>query len=124
MYGLNEKELQEIVIAYGLKGLVFDYYELVEPDITLYFFHNNTGLKYCLTEADYPHYAPYFPCDFLYDHCYGGNVSFIATKQFSYLENTPKKATDYIYDDNHYLTKASSGDICMMYAIDNLKITR
>ena len=44
------------------------------------------------------------------------SVEFTATKLYSYVENAPKAATNHI-DDGHYLTEASTGDVCMLYQI-------
>ena len=36
-------------------------------------------------------------------------------------DDAKKKADEYI-DDEHYRTKASTGDVCMLFIVDELKI--
>ena len=48
-------------------------------------------------------------------------VSFRAAKVFSYRKNAKKKAEEHI-DNKYFWTKASTGDVCMLFAVDELKV--
>lgn len=89
----------------------------------LYIFRKG-GANYILYAADY--LGGYedldMPHNFAFDDGYPySKVSFRAIKIFSYKKDAKKKADGYI-DDNHYWTKASTGDIYMLFAVDELKI--
>ncbi|MBR3132208.1 hypothetical protein IKG33_02260 [Candidatus Saccharibacteria bacterium] len=119
---IDETELKEIIDSYGLDELIFDTFKQVEPDTALYFFHDRDNTKYCLITSDYLDNNIKLPCDFKYDYYPDNIVEFRAIRIFSYVENAKKKAEGYI-DDNHYRTMASTGGgVCMLFAIDKLKI--
>lgn len=124
MREIDKTELTEIIESYGLKGLVFDVFRQVEPDIALYIFHDKDNLKnkYCLMASDYLDDNIELPCDFKFDYYPNSSIEFRATHIFSYVDNAKKKADGYI-DDNHYRTISNSGGgVCMLFAIDELKI--
>ena len=54
MHKIDKVELKEIIESYGLNDLVFDTFKQVEPDTTLYIFHDkdNKKNKYCLMASD------------------------------------------------------------------------
>ena len=113
MDAISKEELQEILESYGLKNLVFDTLRQVEPFIALYFFHDAKA-KYCLMVSDNLESDVKVPCDYQFDHYPNEVTSFHTVKVFSYVENAKKKAEGYI-DEDHYWTKASTGDICMLF---------
>lgn len=123
MREIDKEELKEIIESYGLGNLVFDVFKQVEPDTALYIFHDedNVNANYCLIVADYLDNDIELPCDFEYDYYPNNTVKFRAINAFSYINDAKKKAIGYI-DDNHYRTKASTGDVCMLFAVDKLKI--
>lgn len=123
MNKINESELKEIIDSYGLNDLVFDTFRQVEPDTALYIFHNedNAEIKYCLIASDYLDDNIEFPCDFEFDYYPDASVKFRAIRIFSYVDGAKKKAEGYV-DDNHYRTVSSTGDVCMLFAVDELKI--
>ena len=123
---IDKNELAEIIESYGLSNLVFDTFRWVEPDTAIYIYHdkNNIKIKYCLMASDYlggyeDLELPY-DFEFDYEHPYSKG-SFRAVKIFQYKNNAKKKADGYI-DDNHYWTKASNGYVCMLFAVEDLKI--
>ena len=122
MERISDEELKEIIESYGLDDLVFDTFKQVEPDKALYVFHGkeDTGMKYCLIVADYLDSNIELPCSFKFDYYPDSFVSFKANRIISYVDNA-KKTTDEYIDDNHYLTMASTGDVCMFLGVDELK---
>ena len=124
MEKIDQHELAEILDSYGINGVFYNTSKLVTPDSMIYIFSDKSGANYILYAADYP--SGYedldMPHDFVFDDGYPySKVSFRAMKIFSYKKDAKKKADGYI-DDNHYWTKASTGDICMLLAVDELKI--
>ena len=106
MNKIEQEELAEIHNSYGIEGVLYD------------------GAKYVLLAADYlGGYEEYeMPYDFEFDDGFPySQASFRAVKVFSYKEDAKKKADGYI-DDKHYWTKASTGDVCMLFAVDELKV--
>lgn len=122
MYKINQDELMEILKSYGIEDLIFDKFLQVEPDLALYIFHDDKNINYVLIAADYldGYEDLELPCDFEFNYYYNKIVSFRAIRRFSYLDNATKKTEGYI-DDDHLWTKASTGDVCMLYACDDLK---
>lgn len=118
MQRIEQEELSEIIKSYGLDNLVFDSVKDVEPDLSLYFFHDPNHKKYVLIVADYlgGYETINLPHKFTFDFYENASVEFTATKLYSYVENAPKAATNHI-DDGHYLTEANTGDVCMLYQI-------
>ncbi len=124
MHKIDETELKEIIGSYGINGLVFDTFKQAEPDTALYFFHDKNNTRYCLMASDYLDDNIELPCNFKYDYYSNNAVEFRAVRIFSYVENAKKKAEGYI-DDNHYRTMPSAGGgVCMLFAIDGLKIQK
>lgn len=121
MRRIDEAGLKEITKSYGLDSLVFDFYKQVEPDTALYFFHDKDNIRYCLIASDYLDSDIELPHDFEYDYYPDNTAKFRAIYIFSYTDDAKKKAKGYI-DDNHYRTMASTGDVCMLFTIDELKI--
>ena len=124
MEKISEDELNEILHSYNLDGLSFDNAKQVEPDIILYFFHDKENIPYVLLTADYlgGYEDKNLPYDFEFDYGYPyRKVTFRAWEAFSYSEDSSKKADEYI-DDNHLWTKASTGDVCMLFRCSDLKI--
>ena len=121
MNRINEFELKEIINSYGLNDLVFDMFKQVEPDAALYFFHDNDSVKYCLIAADFLDGNIEFPCDFRFNYYSDTLVRFRATHALSYVKDAKKIAVGYV-DDNHYRTVANTGDVCMLFVIDELEV--
>ena len=117
---LEKKELSEIIKSYGFDNLIFDSFRQVEPDTALYIFHNEENIQYCLVMADFLTDDIEIPCDFTFDYYIDSVVKFRTIKQFSYVENAPKRAKGYIDDQKHF-TRTSNGDICVLLAVDNLE---
>lgn len=120
---IPENELKEILESYDVHGVVFEASKWVTPDSMVYIFSDKNGAKYVLYSADY--LGGYdeidLPFDFEFDDEYPySKVSFRAVKIFSYKKDSKKKAEGYI-DDNHYWTKASTGDVCMLFGVSDLK---
>ena len=122
MYKINQDELMEILKSYGIEDLVFDKFIEVEPDTSLYVFHDDRNNPYCLVTTDYPggYFDVTLPCDFEYDYYPDSTVKFHAICNFLYVKCATKKAEGYI-DDGHLLTKVSTGDICVLYVCDYLE---
>ena len=120
---LPHDELKAILHSYNVDGLSFDDAKQVSPDMTIYFFHDKEKTTYVLLAADYlggfeDKTLPY-NFEFNYGHPYS-EITFNAIQSFSYSENAPQKATEYI-DDNHLWTKASTGDLCMLFKCSDIK---
>lgn len=115
---IDKDELNEILDSYNLKGLIIDYHRSVEPDTDIYIFHDKNNKQYCLIASDYLSETE-LPCEFIFEYYRDDSAYFRAVKQFSYTKGAPKAAEDYI-DDNHFRTMASTGDVCMMYEIEDL----
>ena len=124
MNKISQNELHEILESYGIDKASYDYASRITPDSMVYVFSDKDNTKYVLFVADYlggyenlkiPHNL-----EFDYGYPYR-KVSFRIIKILSYKEDAKKKAEEYI-DDNHYWTVASTGDICMLFAVDNLNI--
>ena len=121
---IPQDELSEILHSYNIDGLSFDRAKQVEPDMMLNFFHDEEKTNYAQLAADYlgGYEDKELPYDFEFDYGYPYNkVSFRATKVFSYSSKAEKKADGHI-DDEHLWTKASTGDVCMLFACSDLKI--
>lgn len=121
MHEIPKNELKEILESYGLYEASFDTFKQAEPDTALYFFHDKNNTRYCLIASDYIDGDIELPCDFEYDYYPNDNIKFRVVYIFSYLKNAKKKASGYI-DDEHYRTMASTGDVCMLFAIDELEM--
>ena len=121
MEKISKPELVEILKSYGLCNLIFDFFRQVEPDTAIYVFHDEENIQYCLVAADYLFDDAKMPYYFEYSYYSNAVVKFRAIKQLSYIENAPKKAVGYIDDEKHR-TKASTGDVCMLYVIDDLEL--
>lgn len=109
-------------MSYGLKNLIFDQSCVVEPDTILYFLHDDKA-SYILVAADYlgGYEKIDLPCDFNYDYYPNMVVKFRAYHRFSYIDGAKKRAKGYI-DDDHLWTKTSTGDVCMLFACDEIII--
>ena len=121
---IDEAELKEIIESDGLDNLVFEAFRQVEPDTALYIFHdkNNKKIKYCLMASDFLDDDIELPCDFEFDYYPDNVVKFRAIRIFSYVDGAKKKAEGYI-DDNHYRTMSNNGGgVCMLFAVDELKM--
>ena len=121
MEKISKPELVEILKSYGLCNLIFDFFRQVEPDTAIYVFHDEENIQYCLVAADYLFDDAKIPYYFEYSYYSNAVVKFRTLKQLSYVENAPKKAVEYI-DDERHRTKASTGDVCMLYIIDDLEL--
>ena len=121
MNRINEFELKEIIASYRMSNLIFDKFKQVEPDTALYIFHDNNNVKYCLITADFLDGDIEFPCGFKFSYYPDALASFRATHAFSYIDNAKKKAVGYV-DDEHYRTASNFGDVCMLFAIDELEV--
>ena len=124
MEKISEEELMEILGSYGVGGVSYVTSKQVTPDSMVYVFADEKDANYVLYVADY--LGGYedldLPHAFEFDDGYPySKVSFCVVRVFSYVDNVKKKANDYI-DDNHYWTKASTGDVCMLFAVDGLKM--
>ena len=124
MNKIEQEELAEILDSYGIEGVLYDGAKQITPDSMIYIFSDKDGAKYVLLAADYLGGYEEFemPYDFEFDDGFPySQASFRAVKVFSYKEDAKKKADGYI-DDKHYWTKASTGDVCMLFAVDELKV--
>ena len=124
MEKISEKELIEILKSYGVSDASFLASKRVTPDSMVYVFADEKNANYVLYVADYlGGYEDWdMPHDFEFD--YGlpyDKVSFRAVRVFSYVDKAKKKADGYI-DDNHYWTKASTGDVCMLFGVDGVEM--
>lgn len=121
---ISEEELMEILESYDVGDVSYVTSKWVTPDSMIYVFSDKKGANYVLYAADFlgGYEDLEMPHDFEYDdgHPYS-KVSFRAVKIFSYRDDARNKADDCV-DDNHYWTKASTGDICMLFAVDELKM--
>ncbi len=123
MKKIKHEELVEILDSYGVEGALYDTAKQITPDSMIYIFSDRSGAKYILLAADYLGGYEEFemPHDFEFDDGFPyDKVSFRAVKVFSYKDGAKKKANGYI-DDKHYWTKASTGDVCMLFAVDELR---
>ena len=120
MKELKEKELKEIIASYGLGDLVFERFVQVEPDTAMYVFHDN-DTKYVLLVADYLGGYDEFelPHEFKFDYYPDRRVKFNAIRRLSYVDDASKAAINYV-DDMHLVTQASTGDVCMLFGVDNV----
>ena len=121
MKELEEKELKEIIASYGLGDLVFERFVQVGPDTAIYVFRDNNNLKYVLLVTDYlGEYGELkLPHEFSFDYYPDRVVKFNAKRGFSYIDDASKAATNYI-DDKHLITQASTGDVCVLFSVDNV----
>lgn len=122
MKEISQTELKEIIASYGFEGLSFEKFIQVEPDTAVYIFHDDKNAKYVLLVADYLGGYDEFnlPHEFAFDYYPDNKVTFDAVRRFSYINNAPKAAVNYI-DDDHLKTQATTGDVCMLFGADNLK---
>ena len=124
MSSITRDELREILDSYGVGEVSYDSSWRITPDSMIYIFSDKHGAKYVLLAADYLGGYEEFemPYDFEFDDGFPySKASFRAVKVFSYKEDAKKKADGYI-DDKHYWTRASTGDICMLFGVDELKV--
>lgn len=120
---IPEEELIKILESYGVSDVFFITSKRVTPDSMVYVFADEKGANYVLYAADY--LGGYedlgMPHDFEFDYGFPyDKVSFRAVRVFSYVDKAKKKADGYI-DDNHYWTKASTGDVCMLFGVDEIE---
>ena len=123
MEKISEEELMEILESYGVNGVSYVTSKRVTPDSMVYFFADKKGANYVLYVADYlgGYEDLEMPHDFEFDDGYPySKVSFRAVRVLSYVDDAKKKADDRI-DDNHYWTKASTGDVCMLFGVDEIE---
>ena len=120
---IPEEELIKILESYGVGDVFYITSKRVTPDSMVYVFADEKGANYVLYVADY--LGGYedldMPHDFEFDYGFPyDKTSFRAVRVFSYVDKAKKKADGYI-DDNHYWTKASTGDVCMLFGVDEIK---
>lgn len=120
---IPEEELIIILESYGVGDVFYITSKRVTPDSMVYVFADEKGANYVLYAADY--LGGYedldMPHDFEFDYGFPyDKISFRAVRVFSYVDKAKKKADGYI-DDNHYWTKASTGDVCMLFGVDEIK---
>gem|GEM_PF-702824 len=120
---IPEEELIKILESYGVSDVFYVTSKRVMPDSMVYAFADEKGANYVLYAADY--LGGYedldMPHDFEFDYGFPyDKVSFRAVRVFSYVDDAKKKADDCI-DDNHYWMKASTGDVCMLFGVDEIK---
>lgn len=124
MRKIPENELKDIIKSYGFNDLIFDTWGQVEPDSCVYVFHNSKKEYFVLFAADFlgGYEEIKYPHKFEFDFGYGyTEIKFTAEKPCSYIDNAPKRAADYI-DDNRLWTKSTStGDICMLFKVNDIK---
>ena len=117
---ISNNELSEILASYDLKDLIFDYYKSVEPDTDIYIFHDKNNRQYCLIASDYLDETE-MPCEFIFEYYKDDSAYFRAIKRFSYVPEATKAAVGYV-DDGYFRTMASTGDVCMMYEVEDLSV--
>ena len=120
---IPEEELIKILESYDVSDVFYVTSKRVTPDSMVYVFADEKGANYVLYAADY--LGGYedldMPHDFEFDYGFPyDKVSFRVVRVFSYVDDAKKKADDRI-DDNHYWTKASTGDVCMLFGVDEIK---
>lgn len=120
---ISEEELIKILESYGISNVSYRASKQVAPDSMVYIFTDGKGANYVLYAADY--LGGYedldMPHDFKFDYGFPYDKdSFRAVRVFSYVDKAKKKADGYI-DDNHYWTKASTGDVCMLFGVDEIE---
>ena len=120
---IPEEELIIILESYGVGDVFYITSKRVTPDSMIYVFTDEKGADYVLYAADY--LGGYedldLPHDFEFDDGYPySKVSFRAVRVFSYVDDAKKKAESDI-DENHYWTRASTGDVCMLFGVDEIK---
>lgn len=122
MKEIDQAELKDIISSYGFDNLIFEKYMQVEPDTAVYIFHDDKNAKYILLVADYLGGYEEFelPHEFTFDYYPEKSICFNAVHRFPFVGDAPKAAKGYI-DDNHLKTKTSTGDICMLFGVDNLE---
>ena len=121
---IGQDELVEILNSYGVEGVFYDDAKQITPDSMIYIFSDKDGIKYILLAADYlgGYEELEMPYDFEFDDGFPYSKAFFrAVKVFSYKKDAKKKADEYI-DDKHYWTKASTGDVCMLFVVDELNV--
>ena len=121
MHKIDEVELKEIIESYGMTDLIFETFKQVEPDTALYIFHDNNNKKYCLIASDFLDDNIELPCDFEFNYYPDCIIKFTVVHIFSCVDDAKKKAEGYI-DDNHYRTISDNGGVCMLFAVDELKV--
>ena len=124
MEKISEEELMEILESYGVNSTSYVTSKRVTPDSMIYVFTDEKGADFVLYAADYlgGYEVLDMPHDFEFDYGFPyDKVSFCAVRVFSYVDDARRKADNYI-DNNHYWTKASTGDVCMLFGADELKI--
>lgn len=123
MEKISEEELMVILESYDISDVFYVTSKWVTPDSMVYIFADKKGANYVLYVADYlgGYEDLEMPHDFEFDDGYPySKVSFRAVRVFSYVDDAKKKAESDI-DENHYWTRASTGDVCMLFAVDELK---
>ena len=123
MEKISEEELMEILESYGVNGVSYVTSKRVTPDSMIYVFVDEEGSNYVLFVADYlgGYEDLEMPHGFEFDDGYPySKVSFRAVRVFSYVDDAKKKAESDI-DEKHYWTKASTGDVCMLFGVDEIK---
>ena len=116
MSRISSEELKEILSSYGIDNLSYKKTVQVGPDMVLYVFSDKDDEKYVLVAADYlgDYMNIKLPYVFEFDDKDYKHISFRAVKALSYSENAAKRADGYI-DDERLLTKASTGDVCLLF---------
>ncbi len=125
MKRINDAEIIKITQAYGFKDLFFETYLELNPDTSAYIFYDINNNKYLLLVSDYlgGYERLKMPHDFSFD--FGkpySNIKFKAVKNYSYLDDSNKKAEGYI-DEKHLWTMASTGDVCMLFKCEKINIS-
>ena len=123
MNNISQDELKTILESYGVSNVNFDGVKKVTPDSRMYIFSGNNGKKYALYAADYlgGYESLKLPCNLKFDEKYPyDKLSICVIKIFSYKADAKNKALGYI-DDNHYWTKASTGDVCTLFGISDIE---
>ena len=123
MEKISEEELMEILESYGVNGVSYVTSKRVTPDSMIYVFVDEEGANYVLYAADY--LGGYEDLDLPHDFEFNdgdpySKVSFRAVSVFSYVDDAKKKAESDI-DEKHYWTRASTGDVCMLFAVDEIE---
>ena len=124
MEEISEKELMEILKSYGVSDASFLASKRVTPDSMVYVFADEKSANYVLYVADYLGGYEDLDMPHVFEFDYGlpyDKISFRAVRVFSYVDDAKKKADDRI-DDNHYWTKASTGDVCMLFGVDGVEM--
>lgn len=91
---LSKEERKEILAAYGREDLIEDGHYQVEPDVWVYFFHDENNKKYVLIVADYiDYYYDVFPHLLKFDNSEFTKLEFVLQREIPVKDDPSKETT-------------------------------